>query len=126
MKTQYCSQCGTTKSLSEFHKNNYRPNKVQAECKSCQLKTNKKNAAAKKLKMIEHKGGVCYKCKGIFHPAVFELHHRDPKEKDIQPRSMQYWKWERIIPELDKCDLLCANCHRLTHVEMRDNDAIQE
>lgn len=57
------------------------------------------------------------KCQGIFHPAVYEFHHLDPTTKDRDPSKMLSLKWERVTTELDKCILLCANCHRLIHHE---------
>lgn len=64
---------------------------------------------------IRYLGGYCQKCLQIFHPACFEFHHRNPIEKDRDPSKMLSLSWERLKTELDKCDLLCANCHRLTH-----------
>ena len=116
-----CTKCNKEKDSLYFHRNKARPNGLQAECKSCQLDTNRNNSVNKKLKMMEYKGGKCQRCNGIFDPEVFEFHHRNPKEKEYQPRAMQYWKWEKIVPELDKCDMLCANCHRITHKEMREH-----
>lgn len=69
----------------------------------------------RKLKAIEHFGGKCYDCKQTFHSAVYEFHHINPKEKDRDPSKLFLLRWERIIKELEKCVLLCANCHRIRH-----------
>lgn len=69
----------------------------------------------RKLESIQYLGGKCCNCKKEFHPAVYEFHHRNPLEKDRDPSKMLQLSWERLVAELDKCDLLCANCHRLKH-----------
>jgi len=71
----------------------------------------------RKEEAIEYLGGICTKCNGTFHPAVYEFHHRDPATKDRDPSKMLQLSWKRLQEELDKCELLCANCHRLTHHE---------
>lgn len=71
----------------------------------------------RKEQAIQYLGGKCQKCNGTFHPAVYEFHHIDPETKDRDPSKMLSLKWERVTAELDKCLLLCANCHRLTHHE---------
>lgn len=69
----------------------------------------------RKIEAIDYLGGVCKRCNQQQHPAVFEFHHRNPDEKDRDPSKLLGLSWEKIVQELDKCDLLCANCHRLTH-----------
>lgn len=74
----------------------------------------------RKQQAIDYLGGSCMKCKNVYHPAVFEFHHRDPSEKaDRDPSKMLSLSWVKIEAELNKCDLLCANCHRLAHYEDR-------
>jgi hypothetical protein len=46
-----------------------------------------------------------------------EFHHLDPADK-ISHRIWS-WSWERIAKELEKCEMLCAPCHRERHMEMR-------
>ncbi len=66
--------------------------------------------------LIEYKGGKCMDCKGTFVSALLDFHHRDPRNKSF---GLSFNRMERPIQELkkeaDKCDLLCANCHRLRH-----------
>ena len=70
----------------------------------------------RKLEAIKYLGGVCAICNLKHHPAVFEFHHIDATSKgDRDPSKFLSLKWERVTEELDKCILLCANCHRLTH-----------
>ncbi len=69
----------------------------------------------RKLWAIEFLGGMCSSCKGTFHPAVYEFHHRDPETKDRDPSKMLSLSKLRLEEELNKCSLLCANCHRYTH-----------
>ena len=72
-----------------------------------------------KIKAIEYKGGRCLRCKNIFPYPAFEFHHRDPETKDVSWTKLRLRSWDKIILELDKCDLLCANCHRIEHHEQR-------
>jgi hypothetical protein len=69
----------------------------------------------RKLGAIEYLGGKCGKCGESFHPSVYEFHHRDPVNKDRDPSKMMQLSISKLYAELDKCDLLCANCHRLIH-----------
>lgn len=84
-------------------------------CKKC---SNKyfvdKRRIELRFKAFFYKGGKCEKCGYVGLPACFDFHHKDPSSKlfsiscDPHTRS-----WERVKIELDKCNLLCANCHRL-------------
>lgn len=78
--------------------------------------------ARQKAEAITYLGGKCMKCGGVFHPAVYDFHHRDPSEKDANPAQLMSGSWKKIVAELDKCDLLCANCHRLEHHQQEEND----
>lgn len=78
----------------------------------------KKDGVAKKLRAIEHMGGVCQDCKGSFPPPVFDFHHLDPSEKELNLGDIMRRKdFSTIEKELSKCVLLCANCHRIRHFE---------
>ena len=70
-----------------------------------------------KLKAIEYKGGSCQKCGYNKSPAALVFHHRDTTEKDFNIGS-RVIKWESLKPELDKCDLLCQNCHHELHEKL--------
>lgn len=70
-----------------------------------------------KKRAIEYLGGRCIKCGGIFHPDVYDFHHKDGDEKDVCVAKLLGRKFEKITEELDKCVLLCANCHRIEHAE---------
>jgi hypothetical protein len=56
----------------------------------------------------------CKQC-GETRIVVLEFHHRDPKDKKyrIAQLSGQGNSLDRLIKEVEKCDVLCANCHRL-------------
>lgn len=77
--------------------------------------TQRENKRKRKLEAIEYLGGKCSKCEQTFHPAVYEFHHLDPLTKDRDPSKMLQLSLERLKAELDKCILLCANCHRIEH-----------
>ncbi len=71
----------------------------------------------RKVELIKYKGGKCQKCPIEYNgknAALFQFHHRNPEEKDFQlGNQITNHKWEIILKEADKCDLLCANCHSL-------------
>ena len=62
---------------------------------------------------IEYKGGKCQLCGYYKFPGALELHHIDPKQKAFAIGQYGHSRsWMRVKKELDKCVLLCANCHR--------------
>lgn len=74
----------------------------------------------RKLDAVVYKGGKCQRCGYDKYPDVLEFHHRDPTQKEASWNKMRLWGKTKLLTELDKCDMFCANCHREVHVEIRD------
>ena len=86
------------------------------KCKKCRSEAVAKSRRKRKADLVDYAGGKCADCGGEFHPAVFDFHHRNPDEKSFGLSSKGKTKsLEACKAEVDKCDLLCANCHRLRH-----------
>ena len=89
------------------------------------LPKNKQNNYAKqnqrgrerKLNLIKMKGGCCELCGYSKNSAALQFHHEDPtkKEHGLDIRNLSNSTWESCVSELEKCKLLCANCHLETH-----------
>lgn len=77
--------------------------------------TNNRRRKLKKL-MIDTKGGKCQFCGYSKYIGALDFHHIDPAKKSFK-LSMEelYRSWDLITKELDKCFLVCANCHRELH-----------
>jgi hypothetical protein len=70
----------------------------------------------KKSDWVAFFGGICLDCKQSFPDCVFEFHHVDPTTKiHTDPSKVFMFSDVRIKEELDKCIMLCANCHRIRH-----------
>lgn len=67
-----------------------------------------------KKKAVEYKGGKCQICGYNKCMRALTFHHIDPKTKSFGI-SGAYKSWERLKPELDKCILVCQNCHAEIH-----------
>ena len=65
---------------------------------------------------IEYKGGKCVCCGYSADMTALDFHHKDEDTKDfgLSQRGLTR-SWEKIKAELDKCVLVCANCHREIH-----------
>jgi hypothetical protein len=96
-----------------------------ARVKFCSIKCkNKYHVSLKrrslKLKAIEYKGGQCERCGYNKCVGALEFHHQDPTLKSFGLGDKGYTRsWVSIKEELDKCILLCANCHREVEEELR-------
>lgn len=74
-----------------------------------------------KVRAVEWFGGSCYGCDFTFVPQVFEFHHWDARDKDFGIATEGITRsWEKIVAELEKCVMLCANCHREAHAGVRE------
>ena len=72
----------------------------------------------KKLREMarEYKGGKCILCGYKKCQRALSFHHLDPKKKEFDLSSRGLTRsWDRIKKEIDKCVLLCANCHMEVH-----------
>lgn len=65
---------------------------------------------------IEYLGGACKHCSGVFPHVAYDFHHKDPATKEHSPSSMiDNCSVDLIAKEIEGCELLCANCHRIEH-----------
>ena len=71
----------------------------------------------RKYEYILRRGGKCEYCGYNKNLAALEFHHRNPEEKEFQvdARAFSNHSLEKLERELEKCSLLCANCHRERH-----------
>ncbi len=67
-------------------------------------------------KAIKYKGGKCIVCKYSKSSRALSFHHLNPAEKSfgISARGITR-SWDKVQKELDKCVLVCANCHAEIH-----------
>jgi hypothetical protein len=75
-----------------------------------------------KQQIITYLGGKCLDCNLIDEPAVYDCHHLESAKKDFNICAgawRNYRTFNQLKPELDKCVLLCAVCHRKRHAKER-------
>lgn len=92
-------------------------------CKKCVVDAVQKRREKIKLMAIEYKGGKCQNTLCGYNKCVaaLEFHHVIKEDKEF---SISYnghsRSWESVKKELDKCLLLCCNCHREVHAGLLD------
>jgi len=67
-----------------------------------------------KESLIDAMGGCCSMCQQMYPPEVYDFHHLGDKV-EAPSNIIGNGSVEAIANELEKCVLLCANCHRITH-----------
>jgi len=73
-----------------------------------------------KEQCVAYKGGKCERCGYDKYIGSLEFHHKDPTEKDFSVAHARLTSFsERVKRELDKCELLCSNCHREVHALLK-------
>ena len=93
-----------------------RENRHKGRCNGCNLKVRRHRL---KLAGVKYLGGKCVECGFSGNYNCFDFHHKGdlPKEHEIG-KIIGIKSWETLRKELDKCELLCANCHRLEHTKI--------
>lgn len=101
-------------SCGETNPNKFYGNKRYL-CGKCHNQYNLKKGQEKRDRAIAYKGGKCELCGYSKYSGALDFHHIDPKLKDPKFPGMRSWSWDKIKNEIDKCALLCSNCHREVH-----------
>lgn len=85
-------------------------------CTKCRSEAVQKRRLKLKKMALEYKGGCCSICGYNKCDAALEFHHLDPSEKDFGISAKGHTKsFDKIKVELDKCILVCSNCHQEIH-----------
>lgn len=134
MDSKLCKSCNSEKPLTtEFwHRAKRRPDGWEWKCKECVKKqtlsnyyknkekwneTTKRNHHKRREKIQELKTNLsCTKCNESRH-WLLDFHHIDPTKKDFQLSQGERYGWEKVEQEIDKCVVLCSNCHRDFHYQ---------
>ena len=136
---KHCYKCDITKSLNAFYRNAGRKDGHAIWCKTCMSAYGKEYVSKhKKQQVIKTRRGhinrrkilteikTNFGCKhcGETNGPVLIFHHVDPatKKLNIGASATIGNKWEQILKEVQKCVVLCSNCHILVH--WRDRNGI--
>ena len=111
-----CPSCNIKKPREDFYTRR-EENRItfSSHCKECS-----KNKAmdwqrnTKKL-AVDYMGGSCMCCGYDKYLGALEFHHKNPNEKDFTIGQRKNLSFGKLKPELDKCLLVCANCHKEIH-----------
>ncbi len=106
-----CPNCRQTLQRSEFY---WRRDEAARNtyCKACANKQTVERQQRLKKQAVVYKGGRCRNCGYDRYIGSLEFHHIDNKSKELDISHSRHTNFEKLKPELDKCILLCANCHR--------------
>lgn len=130
-----CPTCNVVKDCKDFNKNKKRDDGLQSYCKTCQSeydriyylthnKDKRKISVKNRLKGIRDwfikykKTQCCCKCANNDF-RVLEFHHLKDKDFNIGDGVGWGYSIELIKLEIEKCECLCANCHRIVTYEER-------
>lgn len=127
--SKICTKCKAQKPATEFNKR--ARNKLSSWCRACAVDNSKRwakenpdrfykthRAGKDEIKRwfnTEVKVGPCTDCKGVFPPCCMDYDHRDGsvKHKNVATLVGEGYSRKSILEEVAKCDLVCANCHRI-------------
>lgn len=131
-----CTKCKCWLENEQFHWRNKRLGKRKSICKSCRKNSDKRyykiHNTKRKLQVQQRirrlrqwfallkTDKVCGLCKEN-HIACLDFHHKDKTKKimDLSDVVNAGWGEKKILLEIDKCDIICANCHRKLHWKER-------
>lgn len=84
-------------------------------CRKCQVESVTEWRRRLKRKAIEYLGGKCKYCGYDKYDGSLEFHHPNSDKDFGLGQGGHTRSWERVKKELDKCELVCVNCHREIH-----------
>ena len=116
IKNPCCIYCGETDASKMMLMGKGRISKNR--CKTCHNQKTIERGQENKQRLLDHYGGKCKACGYDECMRALDFHHPESADKDPSFEGIRYWDFERAIIELDKCVLLCSNCHRKEHCSL--------
>ena len=117
--------CSDICKYTYFHQERY----VSSTTKKEWYQNNKNSESIRNIKSIKLMRFCLFQYKlereciicGENHPACLDFHHVNPENKieSINYMVRHEYTWGEVLDEIAKCQLLCANCHRKHHAEVR-------
>jgi hypothetical protein len=78
------------------------------------LTRNKRKKEVLRNVMRDHKSKPCADCSGEFPYYVMDFDHREDETKTAHvSRMIEKMSLQKLLEEIEKCDVVCANCHRI-------------
>ena len=135
MKTKTCNKCRLEKPITEFHHHRGNKDGLQQQCVLCKKSTDaagyrkhkdwylKRNEERRKrIREIvrDLKSAPCVDCGKSYPYYVMDFDHRSNKYFTVSVGAHRGIGIDTLLQEIDKCDVVCSNCHRIrTHSGIR-------
>jgi len=121
-----CPRCKNKKPADEFYRRRNGED-LSPYCKICNGQECQERLTRFKLQAITYKGGKCIVCGYNKYYGALEFHHIDPSKKDFAISDLRKRSFDDDVKrELDKCNLLCSNCHKEIHAKLFNQQAIDD
>ena len=124
-KQKVCLICKESKPVEEFSTRKNRNTALSSYCKNCQAKDTYKRYEDIKSQLISLKGGKCALCYQTYPVAVYSFHHTGKEHKDFNLADRRHSSLTTVLKELEKCILVCRNCHAEIHEYMKKQEGYQ-
>jgi len=118
-----CTKCNELKEDNAFTKRKDRPLGLQSQCKDCAALV-KKLDRAEKAEYIRRlrETTACIECGKHYNHSMMVYQHRNSYDKLFNVSEGTNRNWVKVLAEIDKCDIICANCHKYRHYLERVSD----
>ena len=128
MEFKKCSMCGEEKPLTEFAIRNKSKGIYRANCRKCQAGyASKRYYENKEILDNTKEGKCCARCGYNECIEALDYHHIDANTKiGTVARLLTHYNAQDGLKEIEKCILLCANCHRYFHYLQRQKNITLE
>lgn len=136
MKNKQCATCKIQKDISLFTRNRSKKDGLNHSCSECHKKYTQRHYQKNKQKYLEKarkndaqyrekidkfiqslKNKPCLDCGKTFPSVAMDFDHiKGKKINNISTMRAKGWSLKKIREEIEKCELVCSNCHRIrTH-----------
>jgi len=112
--SKICTKCKIFKPLNSENFPTSRKS-FSSWCRVCTNKDGNRKRIGMKNQAIIERGGACQKCGYSKCIAALEFHHLDSQAKSMRRTGMKNLREEEFRAEIEKCILICSNCHREIH-----------